>query len=141
MTNDINENKRFYRILTNLLVWVCFGGIVVGVNFASTPNASLTTPFPSEAITHFIDLKLYLIQLGASVALFVVIGVATHKSKDETEFKRGRQSIELVFEEWGAVVVNFGSLLFIAGFLTHTPLYWLGMIVNYAFGYYLLPKR
>lgn len=140
MTADIIKHERFYRILTNLLLWVCFGGVVVGVNFTAT-NASLNSPFPAEAITHFVDMKLYLSQLGASALLFVLFGVVTHKSKDETKFNRGRYFIGLVFEEWGAVVINFGSLLFIAGFLAHMSVYWLGTAVNYALGYYLLPKR
>lgn len=140
MTTQKPKYDRLYRILTNALLWVCFGGVVVGVNALAT-NASVTTPVPPEIITHFIDLKLYLIQLGASALLFVLFGVVTHKAKDEAEFNRGRNFIDLVFEEWGAVLINFGSLLFIAGFIAKMPLYFLGTVVNYALGCYLLPKR
>lgn len=67
--------------------------------------------------------------------------LVTHKADDEAEFNRGRYFIGLVFEEWAAVVINFGSLLFIVGFIDHMPVYWFGTVVNYALGHYLLPKR
>lgn len=140
MTTHKVKYDRIYRILTNALLWVCFGGVAIGINAAIT-NASVTTPVPPEIVTHFIDLKLYLIQLIASILLFALFALVTHKAEDEAEFNRGRYFIGLVFEEWAAVVINFGSLLFIAGFIAHMPVYWLGTIVNYVLGHYLLPKR
>jgi len=140
MSSQQPKDDRIFRIMTNALLWVCFGGVLIGVN-ALLSNASPTTPVPPEIITHFVDLKLYLIQLGASALLFVLFAVITHKAKDKAEFNRGQYFIGLVFEEWGAILINFGSLLFIAGFIASAPLYWLGTLVNYALGYYLLPKR
>ncbi|MEN2425007.1 hypothetical protein [Chromobacterium vaccinii] len=140
MATQIVKQDRVYRILTNALLWICFGGVAIGAN-ALVTNASVTTSVPPEIITHFIDLKLYLVQLGASVLLFALLALITHKANDEAEFNRGRYFIGLVFEEWAAVVINFGSLLFIAGFIAHMPVYWLGTAVNYVLGHYLLPKR
>lgn len=138
-TKNVNDN-RLYKILTNLLLWFCFGAVILVVH-AYRSNASPTTPVPAEIITHFIDLKLYFSQLGAFWMLYTFISVITHKAADNAEFKRGRYFIELLFDECGAILINFGSLLIIACYFSSNPIYLLGSLVNYAVGYYISPKR
>ncbi len=134
------KDDRVYRIITNALLWLCFGGVLIGVN-ALESKASPTISVPPEIITRLINLKLYLTQLVASALLFALFAFITHKAKDKANFNRGQYFIGLVFGEWGAILINFGSLLFIAGIIANAPLYWPGTLANYAFGYYLLPKR
>ncbi len=135
--ND-KDIEPFARMAANLLLWVAFAAVVALGPVLTDATASSVRP--AQAILKYVDKTFFWYQVAAAAIVLTMFIVLKWLSTDEAEAKRAWSYALLGVEEWGGVLINFGSLSLIAGFVASQFSLWPGAIGCYAVGYLLIRK-
>lgn len=125
-----------YKTFINLMFWFSFGLVTLIINWAKVDFALDMRPqFPE--IENLIQTKQFVLMILSGFTLYGLLCFVFRKVKSESEATRSQYFRGLALQEWSSVFINFGSLVFVTGFLIENYWYWIGALVCYGFAYWV----
>jgi hypothetical protein len=88
-------------------------------------------------LENLIQTKQFILMIISGFTLYGLLCFSFRKVRSEKELGRSQYFQSLALQEWSSVFINFGSLVFVTGFLIENYWYWLGTVLCYGFAYWV----
>jgi hypothetical protein len=103
--NREKTSEALSRIFANLLLWTAFAGVV---ELAPVLTDAATSVLPDQAILKYVD-AFFWYQVAAAVIVLGMFVLLKFLSNDHAEANRAWYHALRGVEEWGGMLINFGS--------------------------------
>jgi len=137
VTLEVSYNKSLiYKGLINLLFWFSFGLVTLIINWAKVDfMLDMRPQFPE--LENLIQTKQFVLMTISGFTLYGLLCFSCRKAKSDQELSRRQYFQSLALQELSSVFINFGSLVFVTGFLIENYWYWMGIVLCYGFAYWV----
>jgi hypothetical protein len=130
---EITHNKSLgYKLLINLMFWCSFGLVSLMIEWSKADFVLAMRPQFHE-LKNLIQTKQFILMIISGFSLYGLVCLNFRKIKTEIEKTKFEYLKYLALQEWASIFINFGSMVFVAGFLIGNYWYCFGTLICYIF--------